>query len=158
MNFSADLLTLLKFFEGCRLTAYQDIRGVWTIGFGHTGDDVYEGLTISQDQSDNLLQQDLAKFVTGVANLLEDCTVTQSQFDALIDFSYNLGTHALSESTLLKLIKAGDMDNAANEFPRWSHAGATVVRGLYIRRMTERYLFVNNQLPPEGLDAFRNSL
>jgi lysozyme len=128
-------------FEGLRLTAYQDMVGVWTIGYGHTGPDVKAGLTITQQQAEQLLINDLARFNNGV-NALVTVKINQNQFDALISFSYNLGLGSLQQSTLLRLLNAGNFQAAADQFPRWDRAGGKEVAGLLARRNAERALFL----------------
>lgn len=128
--------------EGCDLTAYwDDLGGVWTIGYGHTGD-VYEGETITQDQALELLRQDCQGAANAV-NSYVTVPLTQNQFDALVSFTYNLGSGALASSTLLKLLNQGDYQGAADEFPKWCHAGGSFVQGLYNRRCDERDLFLS---------------
>ncbi|MBY4725720.1 MULTISPECIES: lysozyme [Burkholderia] len=146
-------LQLTEQFEGCRLTAYQDSVGVWTIGYGHTGPDVYRGLTITQERAEQLLLQDVAKAAAAVNRLvtldragdadtdgLPD--LTQDEFDALVDFTFNLGAGRLANSTLLKKLNAGDIEGAAAEFPKWVYAGGKVLAGLVKRRDAERALFL----------------
>ena len=134
-------IDLIKQFEGLRLTAYQDMVGVWTIGYGHTGRDVKAGMTITQQQAEQLLINDLAQFERGVNDLVT-VQINQNQFDALVSFSYNLGVGALQKSTLLRLLNAGSYQPAADEFPRWNRAGGNVVAGLTRRRYAERQLFL----------------
>ena len=129
-------------FEGLRLTAYQDIVGVWTIGYGHTGPDVKPGLAITRQQADQLLVNDLARFERGV-NALVTVRLNQNQFDALVSFSYNLGLSSLQGSTLLRLLNAGNFQAAADQFPRWNRAGGKEVAGLTRRRAEERKLFMS---------------
>lgn len=151
--YSKSGLQLTEQFEGCRLTAYQDSVGVWTIGYGHTGPDVYKGLTITQEQAEALLTKDIAKAAAAVNRLvtldragdpdtdgLPD--LTQEEFDALVDFTFNLGAGNLASSTLLKKLNAGDIEGAAAEFPKWVHAGGKVLAGLVKRRDAERALFL----------------
>lgn len=133
--------SLICQFEGLRLTAYRDMVGVWTIGYGHTGPDVKPGLTITQQQADQLLINDLARFERGV-NALVTVKLNQNQFDALVSFAYNLGLGALQNSTLLHLLNDGNYQAAADQFPRWNRAGGNVVAGLARRRYAERELFL----------------
>lgn len=132
---------LIESFEGLKLTAYQDMVGVWTIGYGHTGADVKPGLTINAGQAAALLSADLAKFERGVAQLVT-LLLNQHQFDALVSFSYNLGLGSLKNSTLLKLLNSGDVAAAAEQFLRWDKAGGRQVAGLTRRRQAERELFL----------------
>ena len=133
---------LIKQFEGLRLTAYQDMVGVWTIGYGHTGPDVKPGLTITQQQAEQLLINDLVQFERRVNDLVT-VQINQNQFDALVSFAYNLGVGALQKSTLLRLLNAGSYKPAADEFPRWNRAGGNVVAGLTRRRYAERQIFLS---------------
>ena len=130
---------LVKQFEGCKLTAYQDVVGVWTIGYGHT-DGVKQGNTITQEQADQLLTDDLHETSSAVSNLLK-VEVTQSQFDALVSLAFNVGVNAVANSTLLALVNAGKTFEAAEQFCRWNHAGGVVVAGLTRRRYAEKDLF-----------------
>jgi lysozyme len=143
MNISNDGITLIEGFESLKLTAYQDSKGVWTIGYGHTGPDVYEGLTITEDQADALQQEDLNTAETCVNN---DVTVDlqQCQFDALVSFTFNVGSGNEEHSTLLSLLNSGDYADAANQFTRWDQSGGQVVPGLLRRRKAEQAMFLGN--------------
>jgi len=123
-----------------RLTAYQDSVGVWTIGYGHTGSDVRPGLTITQEQASALLQQDVAGAVAAV-NRLVTVTLTQNQFDALVDFTFNEGQGNLASSTLLRELNAGNTAGAAAQFLVWVYAGGVQLPGLVKRRQAEAALF-----------------
>ena len=133
-------LTSTKNFEGCRLSAYADQGGVWTVGYGHTGPGVHAGLTITQDQADTFLISDVAGAVACV-NRLVTSSIVQCQFDALVDFTFNLGCACLANSTLLRAVNAGEFDGAANEFLRWDHVSGMVVPGLLRRRQAEAQMF-----------------
>ncbi|MCD0492354.1 lysozyme [Chromobacterium violaceum] len=146
MKTNAAGISLIKQFEGLRLAAYQDMVGVWTIGYGHTGPDVKSGMTIAQQQADQLLAADLEKFETGIGQLVA-VPLNANQFAALVSFSYNLGLGNLRSSTLLRLLNQGDYAGAAAQFPRWNRAGGQVVAGLTRRRLAEQALFNS----PEGL-------
>jgi lysozyme len=133
-------LNLTQTCEGCRLSAYADQGGVWTIGYGHTGPGVHAGLTITQEQADTFLQSDIAGSVACV-NKLVTANISQSQFDALVDFTFNLGCASLASSTLLRYVNTGDFASAANEFQRWDHIGNIIVPGLLRRRQAEAQMF-----------------
>ena len=137
---SAKGILLTKRFEGLKLSAYKDQVGVWTIGYGHTGRGVHAGLTITQDQADTFLASDVAGAVACV-NRLVTSRINQNQFDALVDFVFNLGCASLAGSALLKLLNQGDFIAAAEQFQRWDHAGGVVVQGLLERRRAEAALF-----------------
>ena len=142
MEYSKQGLALTESFESCRLTAYQDVKGVWTNGWGHTGNDVFEGQTITQNQADSQLVVDLQR----AERMVDTCVtveLTQGQYDALVDFAFNLGTNAEKGSTLLKLVNENDMADAANEFEKWDHASGQVVAGLLRRRIAEEQEFTN---------------
>lgn len=146
MEMSNNGLALLKSFEGCELTAYQDSVGVWTIGYGWTqpvnGKPVGKGMIISQETADSLLRSGVVQYEKGVTGLVT-VAVNQNQFDALADFAYNLGVKSLEGSTLLKKLNAGDYQAAADEFPKWNKAGGKVLNGLVKRRAAERSLFLS---------------
>ncbi|MGD0446791.1 MAG: lysozyme [Edaphobacter sp.] len=133
-------LALTKQFEGLNLNSYQDQVGVWTIGYGHTGLTVHGGLTITQDQADQLLQSDVASSVACV-NRAVTSAINQNQFDALVDFVFNLGCAALLSSTLLRDVNAGNFAAAAQQFLLWDHARGVVIAGLLRRRQAESDLF-----------------
>ena len=134
---------LITTFEGCDLTAYDDGGGVWTIGYGHTGDDVYSGLTISQTQAEEWLSGDLEKFESYVEDAVE-VQLNDNQFSALVCFCFNVGpgTDGLGGSTLLKRLNEGDYPEAANQFPRWNKVNGEPWLGLTPRRLAERAFFL----------------
>ncbi|RAZ68044.1 lysozyme [Enterobacter cloacae] len=139
-------ISLIKQFEGCKLTAYQDSVGVWTIGYGWTqpvdGKPIRAGMTIKQETAERLLKTGLVSYESDVYRLVK-VGLTQGQFDALVSFTYNLGARSLSTSTLLRKLNAGDYAGAANEFQRWNKAGGKVLNGLSRRREAERALFLS---------------
>ncbi|AVL19425.1 muraminidase [Enterobacter cloacae] len=138
-------IALIKQFEGCKLTAYQDSVGVWTIGYGWTqpvdGKPIRAGMTIKQETAERLLKTGLVSYEIDVSRLVK-VGLTQGQFDALVSFTYNLGARSLSTSTLLRKLNAGDYAGAADEFLRWNKAGGKVLNGLTRRREAERDLFL----------------
>lgn len=87
---SKEGMELIKSFEGCRLKAYQDVAGIWTIGYGHTGN-VRPGMSITQEQAETFLRADLKKFEQCI-NRCVAVPLTQNMFDALVSFTYNVGT------------------------------------------------------------------
>lgn len=142
---SDDGLALVKAFEGLYLKAYKCPAGVWTIGFGHTGfrhkdGTVYEGRRISAEDAENLLRLDLAKFAKAVS-LLVKVPLNDDEFAALVSFHFNTG--ALSRSTLLAMLNAGDRAGAADEFLRWNKVDGKPLAGLTRRRKSERNLFLS---------------
>ncbi len=143
MLISRNGIELIKRFEGCKLTAYKCPAGVLTIGYGHTGDDVTEGLTISQEDANDLLFDDVLCFENGVNNLVEGLDLSQGMFDALVCFAYNVGLTNLKKSTLLKLLKDGKVLEASEEFVKWNKSNGKVLDGLTKRRAAEAALFLS---------------
>jgi lysozyme len=142
MNTSDAMRKLIEGWEGCALSAYRDMVGVLTIGYGHTGADVHDGETITQADADQLLSNDLHKFEVAVTGLVGTSPTTQQQFDAMVSFSYNLGSGALAESNVLKFHKAENYTAAAADFLQWDHAGGRVVEELLKRRQTEANVYL----------------
>ena len=130
---------LLKHFEGCELSAYQDSVGVWTIGYGHTKG-VFPGMTITQGQAEQMLLTELEEYEGYIENMVT-VPLTQNQFDALVVWVYNLGPTNFKNSTLLKELNSGNYTAAGNEILRWNKAGGEVLTGLVRRREAEAQLF-----------------
>lgn len=140
MTTSDSGIAFIKSFEGLKLTAYRDSGGVLTIGYGHTGG-LHEAETITEAQAEAFLAQDLIP-AENAANAHVKVPMTQNQFDALVDFTFNLGIGAFEGSHLLKFLNAGDKMGAANEFSKWNHINGVVSSGLLRRRLAERDLFL----------------
>lgn len=122
-------------FEGLRLTAYKCPAGVWTIGYGHTKG-VKQGMTITKAQAETLLRGDLLPCEEHVRGL--NLELAQGQFDALVDFCFNLGTAALQRSTLLQKVRTkADEQTIRGEFAKWVNAGGVRLQGLVKRRAWE---------------------
>lgn len=144
MNINEAGVALIKRFEGCRLRAYPDPAtsgAPWTIGYGTTGPNVYEGLQISQEQADMWLVEKLAEFEKCV-NKVIFIPVTDNQFSACVSLAYNIGCRNFQGSTLVKKLNAGDDIGAADEFLKWNKAAGNVMAGLTKRREAERELFL----------------
>lgn len=135
MNYSKAGLGLTEQFEGCKLVAYQDSTGRWTIGWGHTAG-VKEGDTCTPEQAYAWLVADMAWAVAYV-NKVVTVQLNQQEFDSICDFTFNLGSGSLLHSTLLRLLNEGKFQDAANEFNKWDLAGGKVVAGLLRRRQAE---------------------
>lgn len=140
MKYSLKGLRLTEGFEGARLRAYQDSKGVWTIGYGHTGHDVYEGLVWTQAQAEAALAIDEA-WAESVVQARVKVPLTQNEFDALVDFVFNAGSGNFTASTMLRLLNAGDYHGAAGEFVKWDKCGGVVLAGLLRRRQAEAVEF-----------------
>lgn len=137
-------IDLIKSFEGCRLKAYPDPATggePWTIGWGHAGPEVHQGLVWTQQQADECLANDLAKFSSQIKPLIH-FNLTDNQFSALISLAYNIGIGNFQHSTLLKLINVGVIAKAKDEFEKWDKAGGKEMPGLLRRRLAERTLFL----------------
>jgi lysozyme len=134
---------LVKRFEGCRLAAYQDAVGVWTIGWGSTGPGVCEGVTWTQAQADDDLSRRLRfEFGPGVLKALHR-PHTPAQLAAMVSLAYNIGIKAFSGSTLVRLFNLGDNTGAESQFARWNKAGSKILQGLVNRRAAEAALFAS---------------
>lgn len=140
-------IDLIKKYEGFRPQAYQDSVGVWTIGYGTTrinGEPVKAGMTITEDQALQLVQQEVNKLWSQIEQISR-VSLNQNQMNALVDFAYNLGFNALKNSTLMNKVNAGDFTGAANEFTRWVYAGGKILPGLVKRREAEKQLFLQKE-------------
>ena len=133
--------SLIKKHEGLRLKAYKCPASVWTIGYGHTGADVFQNLEITEEYANELLDQDLRRFEKSVMKLVTN-NINQNQFDALVSFAYNLGERSLKSSTLLKKINIDNEEpSIKTEFFRWINAGGKKLHGLVKRREEEAKLY-----------------
>lgn len=141
---------LIKEFEGLRLHAYQDSAGVWTIGWGHTGD-VKRGQSITVHQAEALLALDIG-IAAAAVNRHVEAPLSQNMFDALVSFTFNLGEERLAQSTLLKKLNLRDYHAAANEFTKWTKATVkgrkVTLPGLVRRRAADRSLFLSQKAKP----------
>lgn len=138
-------------FEGLYLKTYDDGVGVATIGYGHTssagGPKVKWGQTITKEEADQLLKDDLARVEKDVERLVK-VPLNQNQFDALVSFHFNTG--GLGRSSLLKKLNKGDYDSVPSELAKWNMGGGKVMAGLTTRRAEEGKLFTKpiTDLPP----------
>jgi len=137
---------LLTTFEGCRLDSYDDGVGVWTIGYGHTKG-IREGMTITQAQGEQFLQEDLEIFESYVEDGIQ-VDVNEDQFSALVCFCFNVGPEGFGSSTLLRKLNEGDYQGAAEQFPVWNKGGGEPLLGLTRRRLAEQALFFSKPWQP----------
>lgn len=142
MKYSKTSLDLVNKFEGCELKAYRDLGGVLTIGYGHTLG-VYEGQTITLDQAEQYAKEDLSIAESEVNNLVT-VPLSQDEFDALVDFVFNLGEGNFARSSLLVLLNKKQYFAAALQFERWDKCGGIIVAGLLRRRVAEHKLFMED--------------
>lgn len=140
-------LELIKKYEGLRLDAYKDPAGILTIGYGHTKT-VKPGMTINKEMAELLLKMDVMDAENAVRELV-DVELNQNQFDALVSFTFNIGRRNLERSTLLKLLNAGKILEAGEEFMKWTKArqpgGFKELPGLVKRRAEEKTLFLRKE-------------
>jgi lysozyme len=137
------LIKLLKQFEGCELNAYQDIVGVWTIGYGETKN-VKKGDVWTQAQADQTLETRAIEFMHGVLKLCPALAdESPNKLAACTSLAYNIGLGAFGTSTVCKKTKSMEYESAANAFLLWCKAGGKVVRGLENRRRIERATYLN---------------
>ena len=141
MKISEDGLELIKKFEGCETSAYQDSVGVWTIGFGHTKG-VEAGQTCSIEDAESMLADEMDEY-EGYINNMVKVELQQHEFDSLVAWVYNLGPTNLSESTMLKVLNGGQFDRVPDEMNRWTRAGGEILEGLVRRRQAESLMFQN---------------
>ena len=137
MTTSPKGLSLIIQFEGCKLQAYRDQGGVWTIGVGHTSG-VKEGDTCTQEQAQAWLAEDV-RGVEKKVNFNVKVPLNQNQFDALVSFTFNIGH--LGE-TMLKMLNSEDYQGAADQFLKWDLVNRMENHGLLRRRQAERTLFL----------------
>ncbi len=137
-------INLIKKWEGVRLTAYQDVVGVWTIGYGHTKG-VYAGMNITQTQAEAFLKEDIISHVAYLKKVVK-VVLTQNQFDALASFHFNLGAYVLqNDTTLLEYINNSKWQQVGNQMKKYVYAGGQEVQGLKNRRNDEVELFMANE-------------
>ena len=139
-------LEIIKMFEGFRSEPYLCPAGVATIGFGSTrgidGNRVTLGHSaINRDEAEEMLAHDLQNVEKSVGRLIR-VALTQNQFDALVSFTYNLGSGRLQSSTLRSKLNREDYAGAADQFQKWVMAGNKRLSGLVKRRFVERKLFL----------------
>ena len=153
MKTAAAGVALIKKWEGLELESYQDIAGVWTIGYGHTAS-AKPGLVWTEQIAEAALTRDLESREDAVARYVT-APLTQNRFDALVSLIYNIGVGAFQTSTVRKRINRGDSDAAIAEAWGWFNK-ATIggvlreVDGLKRRRAAEIALF----LTPEDTTSF----
>lgn len=129
-------VAMLSFFEGVKYKPYEDVVGVLTVCFGHTGADIIPTKTYTESECLALLEKDLSKVRKGVDPLIK-VDIDDNTRAAIYSFAYNVGTGAFARSTMLKKLNAGDITGACNELKRWTYAGGVPWKGLITRREIE---------------------
>ena len=159
MKVSAAAIKTIKCHEGVRTRPYRCPALLWTVGVGHVIDPSHTAVkyeerrslqipagwdrTLTMDEVDAILAQDLARFERGVARLCPAALGHQGQFDALVSFSFNVGLGALQRSSIRMRYNRGDIEGAADAFLMWTKAAGKVLPGLVKRRNDERSMFLS---------------
>ena len=143
---------LIKKFESCKLTAYKVDKNekYYTIGYGHYGPDVKKDMKISKETANKLFRNDIRYFETSVNNSL-NVEITQSMYNALVSFAYNVGVGAFRKSSLLMYVNKKQFKKASNEFKKWNKCGGKVLKGLVNRRKLEQVEFERQGLAPSHI-------
>lgn len=141
MNIGNRGLELIKSYEGCRLTAYKPVQTeqYYTIGWGHYGPDVYAGMSITQEQADNMLREDVKYYADAVDRYNSRFNFTQEEFDALTSFTYNCGVGSLQAV----MSCCNTKQEIAEECKLYNKGGGVVLAGLVRRREEEYKLFMS---------------
>lgn len=137
-------IELIKRFEGFSPAKYLCPAGYLTIGYGHV---IKEGEAfdepIDEEEAEQLLMKDLIKFEKSVLRLI-NVQLTEGMFDALVSFSYNLGSGALQRSALRQKLNRAEYLDAADEFLKWVYSRGRKLKGLVLRRQAERERFLED--------------
>ena len=150
---------LIKQFESCKLFAYKADKSekYYTIGWGHYGADVKKGMKITKERANELFRKDIKFFETCVSSCLK-VKITQSMFNALVSFCYNVGYGAFKNSTLLKYVNKKQFTKASKEFKKWNKCGGKVLKGLVKRRLLEQAEFERQGLAPSYIEINNSTL
>lgn len=143
MKISQAGIDLIKSFEGVRLEAYADPATggePFTVGVGHTGPEIHDGMTITEEQADAYLASDLERFERCVNEALM-VDVTQAQFDAMCSLAFNIGCGNFNRSSILRYTNEGQPEKAKEAFALWNKANKKVMAGLTRRRAAEAEMF-----------------
>lgn len=158
MKVSDAAIRMIKHHEGVRLRPYRCPALLWTVGVGHVIDPSHTAVKyeerralpipdgwdrqLSMGEVDTILAQDLGRFERGVARLCPAASNSQSQFDALVSFAFNVGLGNLQRSSIRMRYNRGDVEGAADAFLMWTKAAGKVLPGLVKRRQDERAMFL----------------
>ena len=149
---SSKLVDFTASYEGFRSKPYKDIAGYWTIGYGDCLGRNYPGdITMTQAQAWTLLESDLnGKYANGILQYTQGMNLTQSQFDSLVDFAYNLGVGSYEYSCKTDglgyaIENCGTPSTIISDFQAWSYAGGAFSEGIYRRRTAESQMFLYDE-------------
>jgi lysozyme len=138
-------IALIKSFEGVKLDAYQDVAGIWTIGYGHIKG-VTPGMHITPDEAEQTLRDDMAGTESAVENATSAAPTSDNNFAAMVALAFNIGNGNYRQSTVLREHLAGNHAKAADAFLMWNKAKVEgvlqPVAGLTRRRAAERELYL----------------
>ena len=141
MKLSSNGVSFIQKWEELRLKAYRDVKGVWTIGYGHTKTaEEYIGQTITQERATYLFNKDVAWAEEYVDKRIKTDT-TQAQFDAMVSLTFNIGKGGFRTSTVLRLHNMNWDFGACAAFLMWHWSGGKRYRGLLRRRCEEAALY-----------------
>ena len=159
MKVSPETIRMVKHHEGVRKKPYLCPAKLWTVGVGHVIDPAHATVkyeerknlpipagwdrTLTMDEVDRILSQDLGRFERGVVRLCPAAVGRQGVFDALVSFAFNVGLGNLQRSSLRMKTNRGELEEAADEFLKWTKAGGRVLPGLVKRRNDERALYLS---------------
>lgn len=138
-------LDIIKKFEGLRLKPYYCPAGLLTIGYGHVitkeeKEKYKDGIDI--ETAETILKNDLKRFEIGVLKIINNKVLTENIFSSLVSFSFNVGLGSLKISTLRQKLNRGEIIEASFEFMKWNKVAGKELKGLTLRRMCERNLFL----------------
>lgn len=153
MKISEKGLEIIKYFEGCRLHAYKCPAGVLTIGYGHTGSDVYFGQRITEREAESLLRADLARFERHVNSYDSAYGWTQNEFDAMVSFAFNVGS---IDQLTYNGIRSKKM--IADKMLEYCKVGGKRISGLMARRQREREMFLGAHHVDNSVDNSETTL
>lgn len=140
MKTSQNGIDLIKYYEGLKLQAYKNTDDVWTIGYGHTFT-VFPGMEITEQEAEELLRDDVS-WAEDAVNKNVTVELNQSQFDALVSFTFNLGETNLRRSTLIQMVNKEKHTLVPKELTKWVYRGKQPMKGLARRRIREAELYL----------------
>lgn len=151
-------LNLIRDFEKLSLKAYADPVGIWTVGYGHTGPEVREGMMITEDRAEAILRDDLGRFEREVEKRIKGGN--RNQFSAMVSLCFNIGPANFAKSSVLKFHNAGDHARAGECFMLWNKATGQdgkkqELKGLTRRRAAEAALYLTPTEADEVADPQR---
>lgn len=145
-------LEFIESWEGMRLKAYRDVKGIWTIGIGHIRT-AHEGMEITLEEGYELFRDDVQRYVDGVNDAIK-MALTQRQYDACVSLCFNIGVNGFKTSSVAREINKGNYKKAADKFLLWNkvrdQGRLVAVQGLTNRRRAEREVFLEGT-PEEWL-------